>query len=318
MALLADALDLPVDTFVWMAALAHALNLPKGERARKVAQMQYQELRPLYEKSWPPQIPPVPGHDVTAFGRAFVWASYWNGANVAIRDHDLPRGLKRVALARAAVRRMKQTGRFKGDLRTALAAGKDVESAYRYATQVALSLAERDLVDVPEPFDRGQVGLVRDIHRVLMVQFVDEKENDLSRGRQRGGGRGEATPYQTACDAVVLGELFQEHVFRMISREYHFPDIAYVMELLLAYTPGMEAVKGIVEKAEEEARAIVIAGPAGMRWRKDRFEASVGRLRDAIPDLKKSDPAGNGGDMPRFAAIINNVSRYWDLLPSGP
>ena len=249
-------------------------------------------------KGWPPKVfselaEKKLGVEADAFGVAFWWASDIG--------HDC-------SLIYASFREVERLHRHR-------------MSAFGRAVREAQKQAPADVLDKPQTvldahvllkvFDAGaqyqpprrprgrpsEEGQLRDAQRVCMVQFLASRAGlPESRGGESPG------PYRTACDAVALGEWAREKTLPLLREDDRLP---IIMRGLMAFTPGLSAWEGIVEKAEEEARKVikVVDTPDEMK----QFHEGLSSLERHQP--KSMNPV-------RAAGTIRNVwYRYRRFLP---
>ena len=88
------------------------------------------------------------------------------------------------------------------------------------------------------------------------------------------------------------------------------------MLALLAFTPDLEAVGGIVECAENEARRFAEIIRKAPKEEVQEFDASLRTLQARLGRLKEDDTSGNAAEMPAFRSLLNVVSKYRRFLPS--
>ena len=175
---------------------------------------------------------------------------------------------------------------------------------------------------------RGRVPKVSPVNRALMVWFVYcASKLPKSRGAVSDGGP--IPPFTTAVDAVVLGErvfqrsreIIQTAVDPLLSPEIvQARRVAEEMIRLLAATPGLQAVKGIVEDAESEAERFVrnLGENPGMNRAgvRKEFQAHVDFLGEKMEGyVDEGDGEGiRKREMPEFRTLRTQVSEIRKLL----
>lgn len=300
--------------------LVRALSLPeaRGERARAAASVLHEILWPEFERTWKRPVPALGGLSVDPFGGAVYWVSHQHGFYDGVRHVVLPEARRLDAVDHAVA--------------------EGGAGALPWALFAALNTppgAQRKQV-------RKQDGIVRDIARVLMVEFLACK--GLARTRQRvdedtrededtGEAPAKQTAYRTATDAVALGEALAKQSLAALKeaipagRSRAVGTVVYVMELLVAYTPNLEAVDGILDRMVEEIPEVVRTGPEGAIVLGEEFAAAVERLSDAVPVLKANasrlrkrrpekgekeahETYSSSGEMKEFFTLLNILSRY--------
>lgn len=299
---------LPDEVLQSMEERKAALLVPEEkDRARAVVKVQYERNMPSWKRNWPPKpgkdFPP--GRPMSNFGRAVWWAMY--------QSHYSSLGFKGIlqldALREDAAQAARQwAGRLVPIVKEALDAGEDIEGVLREAL---VSAFYEGTLHRPSALPLRDEGLIRDVNRMLMVVFL-ARFGAVEPTRERAEMKD--APYRTAYDAVALGEAVCKRGQEM---PWEDKGIAEHMLALLAFTPDLEAVGGIVECAENEARRFAeIIQKAPKEELQEEFDASLRTLQARVGRLKEDDTSGNAAEMPAFRSLLNVVSKYRRFLPS--
>ena len=207
-----------------------------------------------------------------------------------------------------------------------------IESAHKAGVRYRGRRAQRK-TSKPSPASsgRGRKPSLAKITRVLMVEYLafaaggaDEIEGEwVARlggfDHCRSPANGPAhrrpkrrNPFTTACDAVLLGKEASARG-RGIVAEGQDWRIAQVMGLLLAATPGLEAVKGVVAAAEQAARDMLRTSAQDPRGEEEAFDEAIHRIAVHVGKCRRA-PDWHMMELPGFGSFKAEASQYLEHL----